>query len=141
MASFVRRMRKRKRSLGEVRVLRREEYEGLELNAKVELIRSLIPLGLMHVQALLDDEVELLAGRRYARTDGTSGTRHGSNPGTVVLDGQRVPIRVPRVRVARRTAEPCHIPTCYIATREERSAGRRPPCNRPARPSELEVEC
>jgi transposase-like protein len=24
--------------------------------------------------------------------------RHGSNPGTVVLDGQRVPIRVPRVR-------------------------------------------
>src|SRR6266487_6367300 len=86
MGSFVRRMRKRKRSLGEVRVLRREEYEGLELNAKVELIRSLIPLGLMHVQALLEDEVESLAGRRYAHADGASGTRHGSNPGTVVLD-------------------------------------------------------
>src|SRR5207249_8317667 len=68
------------------------------LSAKVELIRSLIPLGLMHVQALLQDEVDALAGPRYAHADGASGTRHGSNPGTVVLDGQRVPIRVPRVR-------------------------------------------
>src|SRR6266516_3850358 len=98
MGSFVRQLRKRKRCLGEVRVLRREDYQGLELNAKVELIRSLIPLGLMHVQMLLDEEVEALAGARYAREDGTAGTRHGSNPGTVVLDGQRVPIRVPRVR-------------------------------------------
>jgi len=98
MGSFVRRMRKRKRCLGEVRVLRREEYQGLELNAKVELIRSLIPLGLMHVQMALEEEVEALAGARYAREDGASGMRHGSNPGTVVLDGQKVPIRVPRVR-------------------------------------------
>ena len=98
MGSVIRRVRKRKRSLGEVQVLRREEYEGLDLNAKVELIRSLIPLGLMHVQALLEDEVESLAGLRYARTDGATGTRHGTNPGTVTLDGQRVAIRVPRVR-------------------------------------------
>ena len=98
MGSVVRRMRRRKRSLGGVRVLRREDYQGLELDAKVELIRSLIPLGLMHVQMLLDEEVEALAGARYARADGATGTRHGSNPGTVVLDGQRVPIRVPRVR-------------------------------------------
>src|SRR5881296_1065164 len=98
MGSVIRRMRRRKRCLGEVRVLRREEYRGLELNAKVELIRSLIPLGLMHVQMLLEDEVEALAGRRYAHADGASGTRHGSNPGTVMLDGQRVPIRVPRSR-------------------------------------------
>jgi transposase-like protein len=98
MGSFVRRVRKRKRCLGEVRVLRREEYEGLELNAKVEAIRSLIPLGLMHVQLLLDEEVEALAGPRYARGDGATGMRYGSNPGTVVLDGQRMSIRVPRVR-------------------------------------------
>jgi len=98
MGSVVRRMRRRKRCLGEVRMLRREEYQGLEPNAKVELIRSLIPLGLMHVQMLLDEEVEALAGPRYAHADGTTGTRHGSNPGTVVLDGQKVPIRVPRVR-------------------------------------------
>ena len=98
MGSFIRKMRKRKRCLGEVQVLRHQEYEGLELNAKVELIRSLIPLGLMHVQMLLEEEVEALAGPRYARSDSVAGTRHGSNPGTVVLDGQKVPIRVPRVR-------------------------------------------
>jgi transposase-like protein len=98
MGSVIRRVRKRKRSLGEVRVLRREDYQGLELDAKVELIRSLIPLGLMHVQMVLDEEVEALAGARYVREDGANGTRHGSNPGTVVLDGQKVPIRVPRVR-------------------------------------------
>lgn len=98
MGSFVRRVRKRKRCLGEVRVLRREEYQGLELNAKVEMIRSLIPLGLMHVQMALDEEVVTLAGPRYAHGDGAAGMRYGSNPGTVVLDGQKVPIRVPRVR-------------------------------------------
>lgn len=101
MGSVIRRVRKRKRCLGEVQVLRREEYEGLELNAKVEAIRSLIPLGLMHVQILLEEEVEALAGPRYAREDGAQGMRYGSNPGTVVLDGQRIPIRVPRVRSAR----------------------------------------
>ena len=47
MGSVVRGMRKRKRCLGDVQVLPREEYEGLDLNAKVEAIRSLIPLGLM----------------------------------------------------------------------------------------------
>src|SRR2546426_12672426 len=93
MGSFVRRLRKRKRCLGEVRVLRREDYQGLELNAKVELIRSLIPLGLMHVQMLLDEEVEALAGARYAREGGTGGARHGSNPGAGGLGGQRGPVR------------------------------------------------
>jgi len=34
MGSVVGRMRKRKRCLGEVRVLRREEYQGLELNGR-----------------------------------------------------------------------------------------------------------
>jgi transposase-like protein len=98
MGSVVRRKRKRKRCLGEVRVLRREEYEGLDVNAKVEAIRSLIPLGLMHVQMLLDEEVEALAGARYAREDGARGMRYGFNPGTVQLDGQKIAIRVPRVR-------------------------------------------
>lgn len=102
MGSVLRRVRKRKRSFGEVRVLRREEYEGLELDAKVEAIRGLIPLGLMHVQELLDREVLALAGPRRAREDGAPGTRYGSNPGSIRLAGQRVPIRVPRVRGERR---------------------------------------
>jgi transposase-like protein len=98
MGSFLRRVRRRKQRLGEVRIVARGEYAGLDLNAKVELIRGLIPLGLMHVHELLDDEVVALAGPRHARDDGGAGMRHGSNPGTVRLAGQRVPIRVPRVR-------------------------------------------
>ena len=53
----------------------------------------------MHVEEMLDDEVTALAGARYARKDASiGGRRHGSNPGTVGLAGQRVPIRVPRIR-------------------------------------------
>ncbi len=101
MGSVLRPVRKIKKSrrLGEVEVIRREEYAEFELDAKVEAIRALIPLGLLHVNELLDQEVTALAGERYARKEGsTPGRRHGSNPGTVGLAGQRVPIRVPRVR-------------------------------------------
>ena len=99
--SVLRAVRKRKkvRTLGPVDVIRREDYAELELDTKVALIRSLVPLGLMHVQELLDEEVTALAGARYARKPASvGGCRHGSNPGTVGLAGQRVPIRVPRVR-------------------------------------------
>ena len=55
--SVLRAVRKRKkvRKLGRVEIMRREDYADLELDAKVELIRSLVPLGLMHVEELLDD--------------------------------------------------------------------------------------
>jgi len=101
MGSVLRSVKKRKKSrrLGEVEIIRREDYDELELDGKVEAIRALVPLGLMHVAELLDDEVRELAGERYVRKPGTTrGRRHGSNPGTVGLAGQRVPIRVPRVR-------------------------------------------
>lgn len=98
MGSVLRRARKRKQRMEEIEIISRQEYAGLELDVRVELIRGLIPLGLMHVQELLDDEVVALAGVRHARQDGAAGKRHGSNPGSVRLAGQRVAIRVPRVR-------------------------------------------
>jgi transposase-like protein len=104
MSSVVRSDRKRKKSrvLGEVEVVSREAYGGLELNAKAGMIRALVPLGLMHVEEMLDAEIRALAGERYARKDETlRGRRHGSNAGTVRLAGQRVPMRIPRVRDVR----------------------------------------
>ena len=101
MSSVLRPVRKRKkgRTLGPVNIIQREDYTDLELDTKVELIRSLVPLGLMHVQEVLDQEVTALAGERYARKDAlVGGRRHGTNPGTVGLAGQRVPIRAPRMR-------------------------------------------
>ena len=64
MSSVLRSVRKRKkgRTLGAVDVIDREGYAELEVDAKVELIRSLIPLGLMHIEELLDEEVTALAG-------------------------------------------------------------------------------
>ena len=111
MSSVLRPVRKRKkvRTLGSVDIIRREDYADLELDAKVELIRSLVPLGLLHVQEVLDQEVRALAGERYARKDASvGGRRHGSNPGTVGLAGQRVPMRVPRIR----GVAGCEIPLC-----------------------------
>ena len=93
MSRVLRSVRKRKKghTLGAVDVIDREEYAELEVDAKVELIRSLVPLGLMHIEELLDEEVTALAGERYARkAPSVGGRRHGSNPGTVGLAGQRV---------------------------------------------------
>lgn len=105
---------KKSRRLGKVEVLERADYEGLELDTKVELILGLIPLGLMHVEEVLADEVRHLAGDKHARKgDAQVGRRHGANPGSVRLAGQRVAIRVPRVRgergeIALRTYQALH---------------------------------
>ena len=54
----------------------------------------------MHIEELLDEEVTALA------TTPAKTRQSASNPGTVGLAGQRVPIRVPRIRPrsARSTA-------------------------------------
>jgi len=104
MSSVPRLVRSRKgktRRMGKVEVVDREGFAELELDVKVEMIRSLVPLGLMHVQEVLDDEVRALAGERYARKQGRQAHRYGSNRGSVRLAGQRVPIDVPRVRGSR----------------------------------------
>ena len=91
--------RKKSKVLGEPRVISREAYEALDLDARIELIRALIPLGLAHIQEELEKEVMALAGPRYRRKDEEgAGRRHGANPGSVRLAGRKVPIRVPRVR-------------------------------------------
>lgn len=93
------RKRKKTKVLGEVRVISREEYEDMELDTRLELIRALIPIGMMAVYEQLKREVECLAGERYRRKRGAClGSRYGTNRGTVKLGGQKVPVRVPRVR-------------------------------------------
>lgn len=90
---------KKGRVLGEPSVVSVEEFAAMELDAKAELIKALIPLGLMAVAQTLEAEVTELAGERYRREGGRPGmVRYGSNPSSVRLAGQRVPIRVPRVR-------------------------------------------
>ena len=75
--------------LGSVQVLRPEQYDGFDVETKVECI-----------QELLEDEVRALAGIKYARkaASGLPGYRHGSHPGNVRLAGQRHPLKIPRVQ-------------------------------------------
>jgi len=90
---------KKDRRLGEPSELDREAIDALNAEARIELIQALIPVALAEVGRTLGEEVEQLAGQRHARKgEGESYYRHGSNPGTVRLGGQRHPVRVPRVR-------------------------------------------
>ena len=90
---------KKTKRLGPVRVMRPEQYDAFDVNSKLECIRALIPLGLMRLHELLEEEVCTLAGRRYARKAAQfPGRQHESNPGSVQLAAQRHPIRIPRVQ-------------------------------------------
>lgn len=97
---------KKRRVLEPVEILSAEEYSGMAVDARIEAIQALIPLGLMHVQEELCREVVQLAGRRHERqAGGKEMVRYGSNPGSVPLAGQRIGIRVPRLRNQRTNQE------------------------------------
>jgi len=71
--------------------------EGHDIGSRLALIQQLIPLGLMAVEDLLQEEVTALAGIRYGR-DEKPNNRWGSNIGSVHLGHQKHSILVPRVR-------------------------------------------
>ena len=98
IAETKKRSKKTKR-LGPAHVLRSDQYAAFDVNSKLECIQALIPLGLMRIQELLEDEVCALAEARYERkVSRLPGRRHGSNPGSVRLAGQRHPCQLPRVQ-------------------------------------------
>jgi putative transposase len=77
---------------------REPEGEAMGLDSQVALIQALIPLGLRAVEEMLQAEVSQLAGPRYGRQPEKAGVRWGSQPGSVYLAEQKVPVTVPRVR-------------------------------------------
>lgn len=91
--------RSKKKRMGRPEIMSREEYQGRPVNVRMELIQALIPLGIMAVYEEIQREVTQLAGGRYERKcPEIECRRHGTNPGSVNLAGQRVPISVTRVR-------------------------------------------
>jgi transposase-like protein len=86
--------------------LRAVSASAAAIDTKVALIQALIPLGLLHVEATLQQEVEQLAGARYARDSGEPGVvRYGKQPGSIYLADQKLGIAVPRVRNLERNQE------------------------------------
>ena len=68
-----------------------------------EQIREVVELqlrgsALSMLQGLFSEEVGRLCGPRYSRKQGQAAYRAGSDPGSVLLRGQRVGIRRPRVK-------------------------------------------
>ena len=89
------------------------------MDTKVELIQALIPLGLLHVQEVLQAEVAALAGERYSRGCGPKQyVRWGSQGGYVSLGGQRIAVDVPRVM--GREDGGTKLPSAYRALQEPR---------------------
>lgn len=77
-----------------------------DLGTEVALIQALIPLGLAAVHDVLQQEVEELAGARYARTGGRPGhVRWSKERGSVYLGDQKLPIVYQRVRDQVRDVE------------------------------------
>jgi len=70
-----------------------------ESSTKIGLIRHYLHLVVLLVNELFDDEVSSLAGERYSREKPYEGrySRWGSNPGSVRIGEEKVPVRVPRV--------------------------------------------
>lgn len=64
MSQLVRRGKKDRR-LGAPRGMEWQQIEGLDSDARVELIKALVPLGLAKVGRMLDAEVTRLAGQRH----------------------------------------------------------------------------
>ena len=84
----------------------KQEQRLEELDLRVALIQSLIPLGLRHVQEELEKEVQELAGGWYARKgERFEQVRWGRQPGSVYLRDQKLPVLVPRVRARKGGAE------------------------------------
>lgn len=54
--------------------------------------------GLLIIKALIDEEVEQLAGPRYSQDKARKATRWGHEDGYVVFNSKKVPVKRPRVR-------------------------------------------
>ncbi len=80
------------------KVMGLQRYGALEMDSKIALIQALIPVGLMHIEELLQQEVVELAGERYKRNGITEYDRWGKQQGSVYITDQKIPITVPRVR-------------------------------------------
>lgn len=77
-----------------------EELMGASISTKLHLLAHYTELARMLAYQLIDEEVASLAGARYERDRPHEGryVRWGSNPGSIKLGDERLPIEVPRVR-------------------------------------------
>ena len=81
--------------------------------------------GLLIMKALIDEEVEQLAGRRHERLADRTATRWGTEDGFVVFDGKKVPLERPRVRSSDGVEIPLDRYRMFQGERMESSVSKR----------------
>lgn len=84
-----------------------DNQHPLPADTQIAMIQLLIPIALEQVRHLLCEEVQQLAGSRYARDNNRHLKRWGQQRGSVYLGDQKVHLMVPRVRDV---AHNCEIP-------------------------------
>lgn len=80
-------------------------FSSEDIDVRCNLIKELIPAVLLLVNAVLQEEVERLAGKKYKRGGNPDYDRWGYQGGSVYLSDQKVPIDCPRVRDTRNNKE------------------------------------
>src|ERR1043165_855782 len=78
-------------------VLRLDRGE-VERLVNEELHRTTLSVGALVIGELIEQEIQQICGPRRQRGEKRRGHRYGSEPGFVVLGGQKVRIDRPRVR-------------------------------------------
>jgi transposase-like protein len=70
------------------------------VKVKLQLLQHYAEMARLLAGEIMDEEVETLTGRCYSRDKPHGGRyrRWGCNPGSICVDGERVPVDVPRVR-------------------------------------------
>ena len=70
------------------------------VDAKLQLLKHHADMARLLAEEILEEDVEALAGERHSRNcpSGKSLQRWGHNPGSIRIDGEKVPIEVPRLR-------------------------------------------
>lgn len=101
MGGVVRRMRRRKRCLGEVRMLRRAGVLGTGAERKGGADPELDPVGLMHVQMLLDGFAADMEGVRVTRRD-----QAGVPMGAIDPSGRPLPPVIAELANSPRSLQP-----------------------------------
>jgi transposase-like protein len=71
---------------------------GLEM--KLHLVQHHAQMAFLLAQEIMEDESASLTGEKYKRNKPFGGrySRWGSNPGSIRIDEERIPIQIPRVR-------------------------------------------
>jgi putative transposase len=65
------------------------------IEMQYEMFRSFVEMAKLHYNQLKKEEIEAKAGRKYERGKGYS--RWGSNPGSIRVGEEKVPVEVPRL--------------------------------------------